>query len=48
MDKIEIKKILKPIIWDYDIDPYDLYCAAIGQEKSVGGFTQKKCLDADA
>jgi len=32
MEKTEIYKILKPIVWDYNIEPYDLFEVASGKD----------------
>lgn len=44
MEKTEIQKLLRPIIWDYHIAPYELYEVAIGQKNRVGWFTQERAL----
>ncbi len=44
MNKDEIAKLLKPIVWDYDIEPFDLFEVAVGNKDSVGGFTREKAL----
>lgn len=33
-----IRDILKLIVWDYNIDPYDLYLIAIHQRELIGTF----------
>jgi len=43
MEKTELYKILKPIVWDYNIDPYDLFEVASGKKKHAA-FTQEKAL----
>jgi hypothetical protein len=40
----EIRKLLKPILWDYDIDPYDLFLVAVGKRAMVAGFAREKAL----
>ena len=40
----KIKKLLKPILWDYEIDPYDFYQLAIGKKKMIGLFNQERAL----
>ena len=44
LKKKEISKLLKPILWDYSIDPCDLYDVAIGVMDNAGGFTREKAL----
>ncbi|MDY0092876.1 MAG: hypothetical protein RBT80_09280 [Candidatus Vecturithrix sp.] len=44
MEKAEIRKLLHPILWDYDIDPYHLFQVAIGCKERVGSFTQQTAL----
>jgi hypothetical protein len=44
MNKKEINKILKGVIWDYDIDPYDLYLITLEQKPPVGFFTKENIL----
>jgi hypothetical protein len=43
-EKSEIRKLLHPIVWDYNIDPYELYETAIGKKTQIGSFTQEKAL----
>ncbi len=38
MDIKKIKLIMRKIIWDYDIDPYDLYDVVCGRKKKIGQF----------
>jgi len=44
MDKEKIRKLLQPILWDYQIDSYDFFQVAIGNKDRIGSFTQKKAL----
>lgn len=44
MTKSEIRKLLDPIVWDYNIDSYDLYELALKRKARVDGFTQEKAL----
>ncbi len=44
LEKKEIRKLLKPILWDYSIDPCDLYDVAAGIKDEVGGFNREKAL----
>jgi hypothetical protein len=44
MEKADIQKLLQPLLWDYRIDPYELFEVAIGTRERVGSFTQGKAL----
>jgi hypothetical protein len=44
MEKAEIQKLLQPLLWDYQIDPYDLFEVAVGRQERVGSFTRAKAL----
>jgi hypothetical protein len=44
MNKSEIQKLLKPIIWDYNLDPYDLFELVVGTKKQAGNFTPETAL----
>ena len=44
MNKDQIIKILKPIIWDYNIDPVDFFEVAVGMKDRVGFFNQEAAL----
>ena len=44
MEKTEIRRLLQPILWDYQIDPYDLFLAAPGRKERIGSFTQRTAL----
>jgi hypothetical protein len=39
-----IKKLLQPILWDYEIDPFEFYQVAIGKKKMIGLFNQERAL----
>ena len=39
----EIRKILQPIIWDYNIDPSDFYAIASGK-KQIAGIRRESVL----
>ncbi len=41
MEKANIQQVLQPLLWDYHIDPYDLFEVAVGHKERVGSFTQK-------
>jgi len=43
-EKTEIRKLLHPIVWDYHIDPYELFETAAGKKAQTGSFTQEKAL----
>ena len=36
--------MLKGTVWDYNIDPYDLYLVAIGKKEPIGWFNKERCL----
>jgi hypothetical protein len=38
-DKIKVFPVLKSIIWDYDVDPDELYGVVTGQRQKAGPFT---------
>ena len=40
----EMRKLLKPIVWDYDIDPAAFYEIAAGVRDRIGGITREKAL----
>ena len=44
MEKEQVKKILKPILWDYQIDPYEFFEVATGKKERIGSFNQEKAL----
>jgi len=44
MKKADIQQLLQPLIWDYQIDPYELFEVAVGNKERVGSFTQEKVL----
>lgn len=44
MDKTEIRTCLQPILWDYQLDPYEFYETALGRRERVGWFTQERAL----
>ena len=44
MKQEQIHKILKPIIWDYNIEPCDFFDVAIGKKIRTGSFDQIKAL----
>src|SRR3989339_733736 len=44
MNREEVNQILKGVVWDYDIDPYELYLVTIDQKPSFGFFTKENIL----
>jgi hypothetical protein len=38
MKSEKTRNIMKKIIWDYDIDPYDLYEVVCGRKERIGQF----------
>lgn len=40
----KIKQFIKPILWDYEIDPLEFYQVAIGKKKMIGFFNQERAL----
>jgi hypothetical protein len=44
VDKEQTRKLLQPILWDYQIDPYDFVEVAIGNKDRIGSFSQEKAL----
>jgi len=39
-----IEHILKPILWDYRIEPYEFYLVALGKKGTLGLFTSERAL----
>ena len=39
-----VEKILKPILWDYDINILDFYHVAVGIKERVGSFNQQRAF----
>jgi hypothetical protein len=44
MNESEIRKLLKGVVWDYNIDPYDLYLIALGKKEPIGLFNEERSL----
>ena len=44
MEQQQIHNLLRPFLWDYDIDPYEFYEVAAGMRQRVGTFTQDTAL----
>lgn len=40
----EIREILKGVVWDYNIDPYDLYLITLGKKEPIGWFNKERSL----
>ena len=43
-DETKISKILKGTVWDYNIDPYDLYLIVLGKKDPIGFFDKERSL----
>ena len=43
-EKTQIRSLLHAIVWDYDIDPYELFEVAAGKKEQAGSFTREKAL----
>ena len=43
-DKDMVKKTVKSVIWDYNIDPYEYYLIALGEKKIAGYITKERAL----
>jgi len=44
LDRKTINRIFKGVIWDYNIDPYDLYLIALGKKNNIGFFNNERSL----
>lgn len=44
LDRNRINRILKPILWDYDIDPEVFFRVATGEIASIGWFNRVRAL----
>ncbi|MGO9481855.1 MAG: hypothetical protein ACLP05_08760 [Candidatus Kryptoniota bacterium] len=40
----DIREILQGLVWDYKIDPYDLYLIALGKKESIGFLNKERTL----
>ncbi len=40
----EIRKVLHGTVWDYKLDPYDLYLIAVGKKEPMGWFNKEWAL----
>ncbi|OHD26385.1 MAG: hypothetical protein A2V99_08180 [Spirochaetes bacterium RBG_16_67_19] len=43
-DKEAIRAIMRHVVWDYDVDPYDLYEVAVGKRGAIGHFSAERVL----
>lgn len=43
-EKRQIRSLLNAIVWDYNIDPYNLFEVAVGEKEQAGSFTREKAL----
>ena len=43
-DRERISAVMRHAVWDYDIDPYELYEVAIGRRGKVGHFDAERIL----
>lgn len=44
LDRETINRTLKGVIWDYNIDPFDIYLIALGKKESIGFFNKERSL----
>ena len=44
MEKEAIRKLLQPLLWDYQLDPYGLFEIALGRQERIGTFTRAQVL----
>ncbi len=44
LDRKTINRIFKGVIWDYNIDPYDLYLIALSKKNNIGFFNSERSL----
>jgi len=42
--KEKIRTLLQPLLWDYQIDPYEFYQVAAGKLAQVGSINQERAL----
>jgi hypothetical protein len=40
----DIRTILRGVVWDYAIDPYDLYLVALGEKDPIGFLNKERAL----
>jgi hypothetical protein len=43
-EKQRIRAIMRYVVWDYDVDPYDLYEVAVGTRGAIGHFDAERVL----
>jgi hypothetical protein len=41
-DQEHIRRIMKHVVWDYDVDPYELHEVVLGKRQKVGHFDRKR------
>ena len=44
VDENKIREILRGNVWDYNIDPYDLYLVVLGKKDPIGFFNKERSL----
>lgn len=42
VEREQIRRLMKHVIWDYDIDPYELYEVVLGLREKVGHFDRMR------
>jgi hypothetical protein len=43
-EKDRIRDIMRHVVWDYDVDPYELYEVAVGTRDAIGHFDAERVL----
>lgn len=43
-ERDRIRTIMRHVVWDYDVDPYELYEVAVGKRAKVGHFDAERVL----
>jgi hypothetical protein len=43
-DRDRIRDIMRHVVWDYDVDPYELYEVAVGTRDAIGHFDAERVL----
>lgn len=43
-DRDRIRDIMRHVVWDYDVDPYELYEVVVGTRGKVGHFDAERVL----
>jgi hypothetical protein len=44
MTQSEIKDLLQPILWDYDLEAYEFYRIARGERQGIGFLNQERAI----